>query len=291
MKTGLVLSGGGSKGAFQVGALDYLTKKENVVFDFVSGVSTGSLQGAMVAQNQLTNLAKIWFNLKKNTDIYNTGYVRLLWGGYPYSFDGLEKLLKKHLKKTYDIPFMVGIVSLKTGKYHSFKNPNIEMILASCSIPILFPPRYIKVYNEHCVDGGVRNITPLKEAIDFGCDTIYVITCYNEDETFPVLKKKWSFLESLVRTIDILVDEVKQNDIITQDIRQANHINNVINDPSIISYTSPNGTLYREIKIIRIQPWISDMIGVNSLYFGQDQIQKLYKYGFNAAEESYARLR
>jgi len=285
MKTGLVLSGGGSKGAFQVGALDYLMRRENVVFDFVSGVSTGSLQGAMVAQNQLTNLAKIWFNLKKNTDIYNTGYIRLLWGGYPYSFNGMETLLKKYLKKTYDIPFMVGIVSLETGKYYSFKNPNIEMVLASCSIPILFPPRYIDILRENCVDGGIRNITPLKEAIDFGCDTIYVITCYNEEEEFPIMKQKWGFLDSLKRTIDILVDEVKQNDIITQDIRQANHINGVINDPSIIGFTSPNGTPYREIKIIRIQPWIKDMVGVDSLYFGQDQIQTLYQKGMDAAEE------
>ena len=49
----LVLSGGGAKGAFQVGALQHLIEDRGLDFTIVAGVSTGALQAAMVAQGDI----------------------------------------------------------------------------------------------------------------------------------------------------------------------------------------------------------------------------------------------
>jgi len=67
-KVALVLSGGGFKGAFQVGALKYL--KENwgkfdpsnntMKFDIVAGVSVGSLNGLLVASDKFDVLENFW---------------------------------------------------------------------------------------------------------------------------------------------------------------------------------------------------------------------------------------
>ncbi len=64
IKHALVLSGGGFKGAFQIGALDYLREQglvpAGLKFDLISGVSAGSLNGAMIAAGQYPALQDIW---------------------------------------------------------------------------------------------------------------------------------------------------------------------------------------------------------------------------------------
>lgn len=60
--TAVVLSGGGAKGAFQAGALEVL-HDEGYKFDIISGVSVGTLNGAMLATGQLSTLIKVWENL------------------------------------------------------------------------------------------------------------------------------------------------------------------------------------------------------------------------------------
>jgi NTE family protein len=77
-KLALVLSGGGFKGAFQLGALEFIhehwddflyavqgpSARENpkpvLHFDMVSGVSVGSLNGFLVAMNRFQKLVELW---------------------------------------------------------------------------------------------------------------------------------------------------------------------------------------------------------------------------------------
>lgn len=59
MKNALVLSGGGFKGAFQLGAIKELLEK-GIEFSAVSGVSVGALNASQVAQNNISGLEKLW---------------------------------------------------------------------------------------------------------------------------------------------------------------------------------------------------------------------------------------
>ena len=67
-KFALVLSGGGFKGAFQVGALNYLKDNWNHIapeagpmhFDIIAGVSVGALNGAMMAMGKQDELNELW---------------------------------------------------------------------------------------------------------------------------------------------------------------------------------------------------------------------------------------
>ena len=84
-KVALVLSGGGFKGAFQVGALKYL--KENwekfdpgnstMKFEVVAGVSVGSLNGLLVASDKFDELETLWGSVAKNgvEEIYKSGII------------------------------------------------------------------------------------------------------------------------------------------------------------------------------------------------------------------------
>ena len=53
MKKALVISGGGSKGAFAGGVAQYLMKKENREYDLFLGTSTGSLMVSHLALDML----------------------------------------------------------------------------------------------------------------------------------------------------------------------------------------------------------------------------------------------
>lgn len=75
MKRALVLSGGGSKGAFQVGVLRYLFNKEKPEYDIITGVSAGALNASMLATGSLDEtlpkLEKVWLEeIKGNHSIW-----------------------------------------------------------------------------------------------------------------------------------------------------------------------------------------------------------------------------
>lgn len=62
-KIGLVLEGGGSKGAYQVGVLKALLEN-GYRFDAVTGTSIGALNGAILAQEGLDTLEEFWREVK-----------------------------------------------------------------------------------------------------------------------------------------------------------------------------------------------------------------------------------
>ena len=58
-RLGLVLEGGGARGAYQAGVLKALFEA-GYKFDGVAGTSVGALNGVMVAQNRFEDSMKIW---------------------------------------------------------------------------------------------------------------------------------------------------------------------------------------------------------------------------------------
>ena len=84
-KLALVLSGGGFKGAFQVGALAYLRdnweqiapQRPPLSFDIVAGVSVGSLNGLLVALNRFDVLERLWDDVAERgvQEIYTSDFI------------------------------------------------------------------------------------------------------------------------------------------------------------------------------------------------------------------------
>ena len=78
MRRALVLSGGGCRGAFEVGALDYLIREAGEDYHIFLGTSVGALNAALIGQAQgrgelikLVGLLKeIWLNLKGSRSVF-----------------------------------------------------------------------------------------------------------------------------------------------------------------------------------------------------------------------------
>lgn len=66
MKRALVLSGGGSRGAYECGAWQAL-KEMNVRIDGVYGTSIGAINAALVAQGDLDRAVQLWSNIRMNS--------------------------------------------------------------------------------------------------------------------------------------------------------------------------------------------------------------------------------
>lgn len=110
-KIALVLSGGGFKGAFQVGALQYLRDNWQQIapdrpplnFDIVAGVSVGSLNGLLVALNKFSELESLWEEVAENGvgEIYTSDFIDTAPGTKPADPGLKVNLTLATLKKNF----------------------------------------------------------------------------------------------------------------------------------------------------------------------------------------------
>src|SRR5205823_1141689 len=177
----VVMSGGGAKGAFQVGALDYLIQDQGLDFQVIAGVSTGSLNAVILSQASSheelkryhQELKNLWLGIQSDGDIYSKRFLGkvLLFLTKNSMFDPKPVL---EMLRTHASPdriarsrrqLRVAAVSLESGDFVEIdqSEPNLlDWTLASSSMPLFFPP--VPIGGEHFVDGGVRSLTPLQGA-------------------------------------------------------------------------------------------------------------------------------
>ncbi|MDO8969703.1 MAG: patatin-like phospholipase family protein [Saprospiraceae bacterium] len=220
-KTALILSGGGAKGAFQVGAEKYAREVKGYHWDIIAGVSVGALNGAMLAMQKVARLWEIW-NTISDEKVYTGGLnvgsaIKLLFGAKSfYGNQPLYKLLKKELevdKITTDL--LIGSVSLVSGEYVRFnkQSPHLaEAILASTVMPMIWTPVDIDSNYLSMVDGGVRNVSPVGDVLDADPDEIVVINC-GAEAADPLAGPPKDIVRIGLRTLDILLNELFVSDM------------------------------------------------------------------------------
>lgn len=75
-RVGLVLCGGGGKGAYQIGCWKALREADISQFAVISGVSVGALNAVLVGMNDFELAKKIWLELSQNQVLFNPGGMR-----------------------------------------------------------------------------------------------------------------------------------------------------------------------------------------------------------------------
>jgi NTE family protein len=230
----IVLSGGGARGAFQVGALRHLLGAKRNRYDIICGTSVGALNGAFLAQYQVgqepeaaRGLEDLWRSLKGNGSIYRRWYWGLLgrlpavlprWAGGRLSAYSSKPL--RHLVRTRLSPrrvqesgriLRVGAVDLVTGErkvWTEQDGPRLwDGVLASSSFPVMLEP--VRIGSALYTDDGVRDITPIGEAILAGATEIDAIAC--SPLGVPPHKPKTG-LDVLERCLMAMSDEIDRQD-------------------------------------------------------------------------------
>lgn len=169
-RIGLALSGGAARGAAHLGVLRVL-EREQIPIDVVSGVSAGSVAGALYCAGvPLDSMMEAMrdFNWARITSLVFPRHAL-------FSFEKLEKYLIKwigdvwfsELKK----PFAVGTTDLMTGRSILFTAGRVApLVRASCSIPGLIVP--VEYGSYWLVDGGMSCNLPSQAARALGAEMV-----------------------------------------------------------------------------------------------------------------------
>lgn len=207
---GLVLEGGGVKGAYELGALIALTEK-GYSFHAVTGTSIGALNGAVMASQGIEKLAEYWEEAKycpvfdfdddmvarfrqKDFDldlIIATGKKLLsareiIRQSYEHTLKFVYDRLKEDEIRSSAIDF--GCVTYNISDMEPFEAMKkdipegklIDYIVASACFPI-FPPKQID--GKKFIDGGVYDNMPINLLARTGCRKMIVV------RTNPVSKQ------------------------------------------------------------------------------------------------------
>lgn len=180
-KTALILEGGGFRGLFTSGVLDYFLEKK-VRFPYVIGVSMGACNGASYISNQHGR------NKVVNTAFVNDSrymsYRRLFMTGEFFGMDFIFKSIPSGIVpydfkayNTTDQTFKIVVTDIGTGEpmYLDNKaNMNLmDALQASASLPFISKPVWID--GRPCLDGGISDSIPIKKALEDGYNKFVVI--------------------------------------------------------------------------------------------------------------------
>lgn len=307
-KIGLVLSGGAAKGSFSLGAIKFFTDEFFGCnpFKFVSGTSIGSLNGVKVADGEIDVLKDIWFSIRSPKDIMSKRFFGIF--GFALGADSYASLgpLFNILKQNVSLEkltkagreYNCTLVNTRTRKlrYISSKDKNLtedsfrKYLVGSCSIPGIFSP--VEVDGNYYLDGGVREITPIKPSIESDCDLIIVIRCSPQE--LPELQKAPSDINLLLSIVDILVNEVYNNDIEKAEfindfishyilLSEELHWKNFYNNKKIkeaMENLSSCFNRYKNLNLLVIEPEKEFM---GTLDFYPDRIRHGYELGYKKA--------
>ncbi|MCH8172512.1 MAG: patatin-like phospholipase family protein [Proteobacteria bacterium] len=238
IKRALVIGGGSIKGAFEAGAIKVVLDS-GFKPDVIYGVSVGALNGAFLADQMGRDPAPSWpeaadellnFWRERVTSFAVLGKKRkffiigpkVLFG----NFNGLLKMkrLRKLLHEVLDVeniaasptPFYPGVADLEAGEFFYgdvTKNRDnfIDYVVASTREPILMA--LMRLDGKTLIDGGVRNISPLKSAIDAGANEIITIAAQPEKLSRQEGKNYGDLRTLAGRTIGIMTNEIVNNDL------------------------------------------------------------------------------
>lgn len=206
--TGLVLSGGGTRGFAHLGMIAALYEK-GIKPDVISGVSAGAIVGAFIAagkspEDVLDIFTKGWFFQYTKVHFPVDGLLKL---------DGLKEIVQKEIKATniedLELPFYICVSNLNKG-IAEYRNSGAlgETVLASSSIPVLFAP--VVLGRDSYVDGGLMDNIPI-EPIKDDCEQLIVS---NITPTNPKAKMK-NLIQIATRmvymSVNVRMEEAKKH--------------------------------------------------------------------------------
>lgn len=276
----LVLSGGGSKGAWQAGVLKYLMGEAAIDYDLICGTSVGAINAAFLCQTPLGKpqeaaaaLVGLWQTVndaKVKRNWFPFRVIEALWKTSIYDSSPVQRWIRSSLDTTKiqasGRKLRVVSVGLGTGEVFvaNESTPNLpEWVIGSSAFPVMMTPATID--GALWSDGGLRNVTPLGEAIRAGATDIDVLICF---DPFGVssqdTKGMHAIPQILLRIAGIMNSEITRADLKIAGLK--NDLASLVNSP------------YKQVNIRVIEPSLG--IPYDSLDFSPAGITDMLQMGY-----------
>lgn len=227
----LVISGGGSKGAFAGGVAQYLIQDLKHEYDLFVGTSTGSLLISHLALNKVEKIKEVFTSVNQS-NIFNAQPFKVKknkYGVKEISLDHIKILLgflkgrktfgescnlKKLITQNFtqkefqqlkesakEVVVTVSNLSLNQVEYKSIKDFEYEDFIDWIWISCNYVPFMSLAIKEGCeyADGGFGSMVPIEEAIHRGATTVDVIVLETDVTYYNRMPSKnvFSLLTSL----------------------------------------------------------------------------------------------
>lgn len=179
--TALVLGGGGSRGAYEIGVWQAL-REMKIPIHMVVGTSVGAINGAAVVQNLFDVACDIWDQLDTSTVFDFSDLLKNGGASYTALKDILKSTLSEEQIRNSSIDY--GLVTVEMDPKDAFEGhylwkeqiPHgqlLDYILASASC---FPAvTSYEIGENSYIDGGYRDNLPVGMALDRGAQSIIAV--------------------------------------------------------------------------------------------------------------------
>ncbi|SDS16023.1 patatin-like phospholipase family protein [Christiangramia echinicola] len=286
----LVISGGGSKGAFAGGVAQYLTEVLKRDYDIFIGTSTGSLLISHMALKKAEKVKKVFTSVNQSSIFSSRPFLIKKEHGHENitinHFNVLKNFLKgkktfgssynlkKLLEKTFtreefeelkagkkDIVTTVSNISLNEVEYKSIKDYEYEDFIEWIWISCNYTPFMSLVKKNGCeyADGGLGSMVPIEEAIKRGATEVDEIILQTEVTYFNRMPSKNVF--SLITNLfAFMLDRIEKQNI-TIGKFAASHKDAILN-----FYYTPS------------------VLTTNSLIFDEEQMTAWWESGYEFAK-------
>lgn len=293
----LVISGGGSKGAFAGGVAQYLMREEGRDYDMFLGTSTGSLLVPHLAVGKIDKLYDIFTNVqqqdifsvspfvqrkKGNREYVSIDFVNSLWQFIRLKRTfGESKALKRNIRKNFteeeferiksirhDVVVTVSNLSMNRVEYKSINDCTYEefcnWIWISCNY---IPFMSLAVVNGHeYADGGLGSVIPIREAILRGAKEVDAIVLEAETMNRQKVLGKNPF-SLMISLFGHLLNQVERNDIVIGKLAAKNQ------GVKLNLYYTPTS------------------LTENSLIFSKRLMESWWQQGYDYAAQKHAKLK
>jgi len=286
----LVISGGGSKGAFAGGVAQYLIENKKHKYDLFIGTSTGSLLVSHLGLNNVEKIKAVYtnvndkaifdscpFTIKKKKGVQTIGinHIEVLRNFIKgHKTFGTSLNLRKLIKQTLtledfkvlrgsgaDIVVTVSNLSLNQVEYKSIRDFDYEEFCEWIWISCNYTPFMSLAKKNGCeyADGGLGSMVPIEEAIKRGATTVDAIILQTEVSQLNRMPSTNAF-SLLTNMFAFMLDRIESQNIKIGKFVASNH------DAIINFYYTPT------------------VLTTNSLIFDKVKMTKWWESGFNYAK-------
>lgn len=252
MKSALVISGGGAKGAFAGGVASYLLER-NKEYNVFVGSSTGSLLAPLLALGKIDTLKRLYTSVAQNDIFSSNPFIIKKDKAGEYSvkinhFKVLGMFLKgsvtfgesKNLRKLIKNNYMeidhdnlknsgkTVIVTVSNFTTNEVEYKYIEQLPYDDAIDWIWASANVTPFMSLLCkngfeygDGGFGNVAPVQKAINEGCCDIDAIILENQEKKYNNLPSKNGF-DLLVKILSFSTTRIIKNDITIGNLEALN---------------------------------------------------------------------